>query len=276
MSDRDGGRQLPVKAYRDLEFLTSPQARTLRILAEYLEPEDRFAREDVDKTVVFFGSARAPSQQQADDDLAAGRAANAAPEQITWLENQQRLSRYYEDARTLGRLLSEWSLDLRAREQESFVLCSGGGPGIMEACNRGAHEAGARSIGLNISLPHEQEPNPYITDALNVEFHYFFMRKLWFVQMAVAVVVFPGGFGTLDEMAELLTLIQTGRSKPMPIILYGSEFWDEVINFDALLRWGTISPDDLALFHRCDTPESAFAALKEQIPPQLDEPQDLL
>lgn len=276
MTDTDGDRPLPVKAYRDLEFLISPQARTLRILAEYLEPEDRFAREDVDKTVVFFGSARAPSQQQADEDLAAGRAAKATPEQIAWLENQRRLARYYEDARTLARLLSEWSLDLCSHKQDSFVLCSGGGPGIMEACNRGAHEAGARSVGLNISLPFEQAPNPYITDALNVEFHYFFMRKLWFVQMAVGVVVFPGGFGTLDEMAELLTLIQTGRSKPMPIIVYGSEFWDEVIDFDALLRWGTISPADLALFHRCDTPESAFAILQEQIPPQLDKPQDLL
>lgn len=266
----EGGRKLPVKAYKDLEFLTGPRARTLRILAEYLEPEDRFLRQDVDKTVVFFGSARAPSQQQADEDLAAGRASNAAPEQIAWLENRQRLARYYEEARELARRLSEWSLELCSHQREGFVLCSGGGPGIMEACNRGAHEAGARSIGLNISLPHEQEPNPYITDELNVEFHYFFMRKLWFVQMAVGVVVFPGGFGTLDEMAELLTLIQTGRSKPMPIILYGSEFWDDVIDFEALLRWGTISPDDLKLFHRCDTPAEALAVLQQHLPPLLE------
>ena len=134
-------------------------------------------------------------------------------------------------------MLSEWALELSSAQQESFVLCSGGGPGIMEACNRGAHEAGARSVGLNISLPHEQDSNPYITDELNVEFHYFFMRKLWFVKMAVGIVAFPGGFGTLDELAEVLTLIQTGRSQPMPIIVYGTEFLDEVIDFGALQRW---------------------------------------
>ena len=195
MTSPGQGRRLPVKAYRDVDFLTSPKARTLRILAEYLEPEARFEREGVDKTVVFFGSARARCEQ----------------------------------------------------------------------------DAGGRSVGLNISLPHEQDPNPYITEELNVEFHYFFMRKLWFVQMAVGLVVFPGGFGTLDELAEVLTLIQTGRSQPKPIIVYGSEFWDDVIDFDALLRWGTISPEDLGLFHRCDTPEEAFACLKEHLVPLLEE-----
>ena len=262
-------RPLPVKAYRDLDFLTGPRARTLRILAEYLEPEDRFERENIDKTVVFFGSARAQSLEHVQSELEAAHKRNARPDQIAWLENQLRLSRFYEDARILARMLSEWSQDRSAHQKEGFVLCSGGGPGIMEACNRGAHEAGARSIGLNISLPLEQDPNPYISEELNVEFHYFFMRKLWFVQMAVGLVVFPGGFGTLDELAEVLTLIQTGRSQPMPIIIYGKEFWDEVINFDALVRWGTISPEDLSLFHRCDTPEEAFAILQQHLVPLL-------
>ena len=264
------GRRLPVKAYRDTDFLTSPQARTLRILAEYLEPEARFKREGVDKTVVFFGSARARSSQDVRRDLQAARHRQAAAEQITHLESQLRLSRFYDEARVLARLLSDWAQQLCASQRESFVLCSGGGPGIMEACNRGARDAGGRSVGLNISLPHEQEPNPYITEELNLEFHYFFMRKLWFVQMAVGLVVFPGGFGTLDELAEVLTLIQTGRSQPMPIIVYGSEFWDDVIDFDALCRWGTISPEDLSLFHRCDTPDEAFACLKQNLTPLLE------
>ena len=264
------GRRLPVKAYRDTDFLTSPQARTLRILAEYLEPEARFKREGVDKTVVFFGSARARSSQDVRRDLQAARHRQATAEQITHLESQLRLSRFYDEARVLARLLSDWAQQLCASQRESFVLCSGGGPGIMEACNRGARDAGGRSVGLNISLPHEQEPNPYITEELNLEFHYFFMRKLWFVQMAVGLVVFPGGFGTLDELAEVLTLIQTGRSQPMPIIVYGSEFWDDVIDFDALCRWGTISPEDLSLFHRCDTPDEAFACLKKNLTPLLE------
>lgn len=261
----DSSRRLPIKAYRDLDFLTGPRARTLRILAEYLEPEARFEREDVDKTIVFFGSARARSHDDATADLAAGRQRNAPAEEIERLETALRLSRYYEDARTLAHRLTEWSIDLCQRDKEGFVLCSGGGPGMMEACNRGAHEAGGRSVGLNISLPHEQEPNPYITDELNVEFHYFFMRKLWFVQMAIGLVVFPGGFGTLDELAEVLTLIQTGRSQPMPVVLYGADFWNEVIDFDALRRWGTISPEDLDLFRLCDTADEAFAVLHESL-----------
>ena len=214
MTSPGQGRRLPVKAYRDVDFLTSPKARTLRILAEYLEPEARFEREGVDKTVVFFGSARARCEQDVRRDLEAARQRDAAAEQITWLENQLRLARFYDDARVLARMLSEWAQQLRTSQREGFFLCSGGGPGIMEACNRGARDAGGRSVGLNISLPHEQDPNPYITEELNVEFHYFFMRKLWFVQMAVGLVVFPGGFGTLDELAEVLTLIQTGGVSP--------------------------------------------------------------
>ncbi|MDA0337916.1 MAG: TIGR00730 family Rossman fold protein [bacterium] len=275
MTSGAGGRRRPVKAYRDIDFLTGPRARTVRILSEYLEPEYRFEREGVDKTVVFFGSARNNSEAHVREEMAAARERNADPEQLAWLDNQLRLAHYYEDARILARMLSEWALELCSAQRESFVLCSGGGPGIMEACNRGAHEAGARSVGLNISLPHEQDPNPYITDELNVEFHYFFMRKLWFVKMAVGIVAFPGGFGTLDELAEVLTLIQTGRSQPMPIIVYGTEFWDEVIDFDALLRWGTISPEDLKLFHRCDTPQEAFAVMTEHLRPLLSGKPDL-
>lgn len=250
-------RTIPIKAYRDIGFLTSPHARTLRILAEYLEPEARFQREGIQDTVVFFGSARTCSSKQAQKDLEAGRARGAAPDELDRLQIAVQLARYYDDARELARLLT-----VHARQgqddRETFVISSGGGPGIMEAANRGAFEAGGRSIGLNISLPHEQQPNPYITQTLSLEFHYFFMRKLWFVQMACALVVFPGGFGTLDELAEVLTLIQTGRSAVMPVVLYGTEFWDQVLNIEALARWGTISPEDLQLFHRADTPADAF------------------
>ena len=175
------------------------------------------------------------------------------------------LARYYEDARSLARLMAAWSLEIESAGPPPFVLCSGGGPGIMEATNRGASEAGARSIGLNISLPREQDPNPYITDELNLDFHYFFMRKLWFVNLACAVVVFPGGYGTLDELAEVLTLIQTGKARKMPVVLYGSGYWNEVLNFEALARWGTISRSDLELFVRCDTPDEAFTYLKKAL-----------
>jgi len=255
------------KAYRDVEFLTGPDARTLRILAEYMEPESRFAHEGIHDIIVFFGSARAPSREEARKDLQEARARGAAAAEREHLEARLQLARYYEDARELSRLLTEWSRQL-GDDHEAFVLCSGGGPGIMEAANRGAVEAGGRSIGLNISLPREQEPNPYITPALNLEFHYFFMRKLWFVQLACALVAFPGGYGTLDEVAEVLTLIQTGRSSPMPVVVYGTEFWDEVLNFKALERWGTVSPEELDLFHWADTPQEAFAYLQEQLAPR--------
>jgi uncharacterized protein (TIGR00730 family) len=256
----------PLKAYRDVDFITSPTARTLRILAEYLEPECRFEREGVDEIIVFFGSARALSLAAAEQLLETARGAGAEEAELERLEMGVKLARYYEDARQLSQLLTAWSREI-VKDEEAFLLCSGGGPGIMEACNRGAREAGGRSIGLNISLPQEQDPNPYITDELNLEFHYFFMRKLWFVQLACALVVFPGGFGTLDELAEVLTLIQTGRSQPMPIIVYGSEFWREVLNFEALRRWGVIGPEDFNLFRYCDTPEEAFEFLKQELGP---------
>lgn len=259
---------MPTKAYRDIEFINSPDARTLRILAEYLEPETRFEQENIHDIVVFFGSARAPSREEAEKDLREAQKRGISRDEQQRLENRLKLSRYYEDARELARLLTEWARQI-GNHQEAFVLCSGGGPGIMEATNRGALEAGGRSIGLNIALPHEQEPNPYITAALNLEFHYFFMRKLWFVQLACALVAFPGGFGTLDELAEVLTLIQTGRSQPMPIVVYGSEFWEDILDFKALERWGTISPEDLDLFHHADTPQEAFTYLKDQLQPHL-------
>jgi uncharacterized protein (TIGR00730 family) len=252
----------PVKAYRNIEFLTGTNARTLRILAEYLEPESRFARQGIEDIVVFFGSARAVSVDEARKALAAGQREGLSARELERCEYQLKLARYYDDARELSRLLTEW-----VGASNAFAVCSGGGPGIMEAANRGALEAGGRSVGLNISLPFEQVPNPYITEELNFEFHYFFMRKLWFVQLACATVVFPGGFGTLDEMAELLTLIQTGRSQPMPVVLYGSQFWDEVMDFEALSRWGVISAEDLTLFHRADTPQAAFDYLQQRLEP---------
>jgi len=209
-------------AYHDARFMDSDAARPLRILAEYIEPYETFKREHVRDTVVFFGSARLPEQGP--------------------------LGRYYEDARELARLVTEWSLRMHPPGR-SFVVATGGGPGIMEAANRGAREAGGRSIGLNIGLPHEQRPNPYITPELVFEFHYFFMRKLWFAYLARAVVIFPGGFGTLDEMFEILTLSQTGKlARAVPLILYGSTYWKEILDFQALVRHGMIAASDLELF----------------------------
>ena len=237
------------KAYENLDFLHSRDARTLRILAEYLEPQARFAHYNVADTVVFFGSSRALPVDQAPGSPAAART----------------LARYYEDARTLARLLTEWSKGLR-QPSRRFLVCSGGGPGIMEAANRGASDAAGISVGLGISLPMEATANRYITRELSFEFHYFFMRKFWFVYLAKALVVFPGGFGTLDELFELLTLTQTGKlGKQMPVVLYGREFWDDVIDFDALVRWGTISPEDIGLFHDCDAPEEAFRYLEAEL-----------
>jgi len=260
---------MPTKAYRNIEFLTSPRARALRILAEYLEPEERFQREQVKRVVVFFGSARASSREDAERALEQARQRRAGAEELGRLEAGLKLSAYYEDARRLAQLLTAWSLELG---QEPFVLCSGGGPGIMEAANRGAAEAGGRSVGLNISLPREQRPNSYITEALNLEFHYFFMRKLWFVHLACALVVFPGGFGTLDELAEVLTLIQTGRGRRIPVLIYGRSFWEEVIDLSALERWGTIDPQDLELMSWADTPAEAFAFLRGRLAPLFSPP----
>jgi len=267
-------------AYENPDFLDSPDGRTLRILAEYNEPMARFRRERIQDTVVFFGSARFRALDVASHELElldnTGSVALAPeseqpardPEDTSALRHKRaeaavEMARYYEDARSLARLMTEWSKNLPGRRHR-FVITSGGGPGIMEAANRGAWEAGGKTIGLNIMLPFEQRPNPYITPALNFNFHYFFMRKYWFAYLAKALVVFPGGFGTLDEMFELLTLDQTHKlSKPITIVIYGSSYWKNVINLELLAEKGAIAVKDLDLFQFADTPEEAFAILKD-------------
>ena len=227
VSKRVGPRK--VKAYDNREFLNSKNARALRILAEYLEPKSRFEEHGIEDTIVFFGSARFKPG-----------------------------SPWYEAARKLAFRLTEWSKGLESKERR-FVVCSGGGPGIMEAANRGASEANGLNIGLGISLPHEQHDNPYLTRELGFHFHYFFMRKFWFAYLAKAVIVFPGGFGTLDEMMEIATLVQTGKmKKPMPIVLFGNQYWNEVIDFEALVRHGTIDAGDVDLMYRTDSVDEAF------------------
>ncbi|GAC1309583.1 MAG: TIGR00730 family Rossman fold protein [Steroidobacteraceae bacterium] len=227
-------------SYEDPSFLAGDAGRPLRILAEYLGPLQRFTAANIRDTIVFFGSARTRSDGP--------------------------MSAYYRDARELARMLTAWSNGLQT-EARRYVVCSGGGGGIMEAANRGATDAGGHSIGLNISLPHEQRPNPYITESLSLEFHYFFMRKLWFAHLARALVVFPGGFGTLDELTEILTLAQTRKlERPIPIILYGRQYWQEIINFDALVRHGMVSAEDLRLFDYADDPNAAFAQLTQKLP----------
>lgn len=229
--------QRRAKAYSDESFLKSSDGRTLRILAEYLEPQTRFRKEKVRDTVVFFGSAR--------------------------IHEDGSLAKYYDASRELAKRITQWS-DALPEDGRRFVICSGGGPGIMEAANRGAADAGGKSIGLNISLPFEQYPNPYITEELNFEFHYFFMRKLWFAYLAKALVVFPGGFGTLDELFELLTLVQTHKlRKEMVIVIYGEEYWREVLNLEAMAKHGMISPDDLSLFQWASDVDTAFAQVTE-------------
>jgi uncharacterized protein (TIGR00730 family) len=259
------------KAYLDHNFLKSEDARPIRLLAEYLEPQRRFKLQNIQDTVVFFGSARIHSREAAQHALEALMRTHAvgSSEEVEEIVARGRRavewSRYYEEARELAYMLTEWSLGLDTTHHR-FVVTSGGGPGIMEAANRGATEAGGKTIGLNISLPHEQGPNPYITDDLHFEFHYFFMRKFWFAYLAKALVVFPGGFGTLDEMFEILTLMQTEKlAKQIQILLYGSEYWDQVLNMKPLVEWGAIAERDIDLLTRADTPESAFEQLKEHL-----------
>jgi uncharacterized protein (TIGR00730 family) len=267
-------------AYENEDFLESPDARIFRILAEYSEPQARFRRERIQDTVVFFGSARFAALDVAESKMELldneGSAAPAPPEEqpaqpgqpnATELQRKRaetaiEMAHYYEDARKLAFMVATWAKAISGRRHR-FVVTSGGGPGIMEAANRGAHEAGAKTIGLNIALPFEQRPNPYITPALNFQFHYFFMRKFWFAYLAKALVVFPGGFGTLDEMFELLTLAQTHKlAKEMTIVIYGSDYWKGVINLDLLAEKGAIGLKDKDIFHFADTPEAAFDLLK--------------
>jgi len=249
-------------AYENERFLNSPEGRILRILAEYSEPLARFRREQIQDTVVFFGSARFHNRLDAQKNLLAlGTSSDHAAEHQRALAAVN-MARYYEDARQMAFLLTKWAIQIPARRRR-FVVTTGGGPGIMEAANLGAQEAGGKTIGLNIHLPFEQSPNPYITPALNFDFHYFFMRKFWFAYLAKALVIFPGGFGTLDELFEILTLAQTQKlAKKILVVIYGSEYWNRVLNFQALSETGTISPADTSLFRMVDSPEEGFEYLK--------------
>ena len=257
-------------AYENPKFLNSPDARVLRILAEYSEPLARFRRERIQDTVVFFGSARFHGRTAAQEALdlleKPGSRALAPPDQQEKMKRARaavQMARYYEDARKLAFLLSQWSMKIQSKRHR-FVVTTGGGPGIMEAANLGARDAGAKTIGLNIKLPYEQMPNRYITPALNFEFHYFFMRKLWFAYLAKALIVFPGGFGTFDELFEILTLAQTEKlAKKILVVMYGSEYWNKVVNLQAMVDDGVISPTDYNLFKMVDSPEEGFEYLKD-------------
>ena len=259
-------------AYLDPVFLESEEARPLRILAEYLEPLGRFKAQNIQDTVVFFGSARIHSREaaeQAHEQLqrrtSGRRASTELDAHLARSRKAVEWSRYYEEARELARLLTTWSNSLESTHHR-FVVTSGGGPGIMEAANRGAHEAGGKTIGLNIRLPFEQGANRYITDGLHFEFHYFFMRKFWFAYLAKALVIFPGGFGTLDEMFEILTLMQTEKlEKQIQIILYGTDYWDPIVNLHPMEEWGAISAADIELVQRANAPQEAFELLKAHL-----------
>jgi len=258
-------------AYLLPEFLESAEARPIRILAEYLEPLRRFKDQKIQDTVVFFGSARVDSRERAELALGTLRARgvqDADEQYLAELKHSGKAlewARYYEDARELARLLTAWSRTLPG-ENHRFVVTSGGGPGIMEAANRGAREAGGKTIGLNIRLPFEQGANPYITDGLHFEFHYFFMRKFWFAYLAKALVIFPGGFGTMDELFEILTLVQTDKlSKKIEVVLYGSDYWTHVLDLKPMAEWGAIAEKDLELMTYADTPSDAFDLLKAHL-----------
>ncbi|MEE9299769.1 MAG: LOG family protein [Alphaproteobacteria bacterium] len=255
-NDVSENKQRPsLKAYQDPTFLNSRDARALRILAEYLEPEARFDRLNVKDTIVFLGSARTLPEDDAQAALESAKAGGGDTEQA---EMQLRMSHYYGEARELARRLTEWSKGLEGRERR-FVICTGGGPGIMEAANRGASEAKGLNVGLTISLPAQEFANTYVTRRLSLHFHYFFMRKFWFTYLAKAIIVMPGGFGTLDEFFEVLTLLQTLKiKKRMPIVLFGTAFWDDIVNFEGLARYGMIDKDDLEFMRRTDSVDEAF------------------
>ncbi len=265
----------PFKAYDNHEFLHGPEARTIRVNCELLEPKYRFQANDVQNTIVIFGSARTKAPEEAKKIVETLETEMAdrdspTPDEVQKLKRAKRdlaQSKYYGDCRELAKRMAKWSESLP--DGKSLHVCSGGGPGIMEAANRGAFDAGAKSIGLNISLPFEQHHNPYISPELNFEFHYFFIRKYWFLYMAKALVAFPGGFGTMDELFELLTLTQTGKvPEGSPIVLYGKDYWSRLFDFEALAEWGYISQNDLKLFKIVDSVDEAEAHLKASIDPR--------
>lgn len=259
---------MPLKAYKNPEFLNSPEARIVRIIAEFLEPQSRFKKLNIKDTIVFFGSSRFTDRKTAQKKL--NEFKKTDPKRVKDFAEKLRkaqiafeMSKYYEDAVQLSKMLTEWSLSLPS-ESRRFVICTGGGPGIMKAANKGAKLAKGKSIGLNISIPTEQFVNEYVSEELSFEFHYFFMRKFWLVYLAKALVIFPGGFGTMDELMEVLTLIQTGKlSKKMAVVIYGSSYWNKVINFNAMLEYGCIDKKDLGIFKVIDTPQEAFEYLKK-------------
>jgi uncharacterized protein (TIGR00730 family) len=258
-------------AYLSPDFLESEEARPIRILSEYLEPLRRFKEQKIQDTVVFFGSARVDSRERAERALRTLRARGVRDandhyeKELNKTRKALEWARYYEEARELARLLTTWSSTIQS-ENHRFVVTSGGGPGIMEAANRGAREAGGKTIGLNIRLPFEQGANPYITDGLQFEFHYFFMRKFWFAYLSKALVIFPGGFGTCDELFEILTLVQTDKlSKQIGVVLYGRNYWDQVLHLDPMAEWGAIAEKDLELLHFADTPGDAFEQLRSHL-----------
>ena len=259
MNDKPVGAQ---KAYRNKDFLDSKDARALRILSEYLEPASRFSHYNVEDTIVFMGSARTLSREEAEAALAGAKQSGG---DVAKAEKQLEMSSYYEAARDLAHRLTEWSKGL-GENARRFVVATGGGPGIMEAGNRGASEAKGLNVGLTISLPFEESENPWVSRELDLRFHYFFMRKFWFTYLAKAVVFFPGGFGTLDELFEILTLVQTQKlRKRMPLVLFGHDFWDKVVDFDVLVEAGTISPEDVDLVHRTDSVDNAFDFLVREL-----------
>jgi uncharacterized protein (TIGR00730 family) len=263
-------RHMPEKAFKSANFVNSRDGRVMRIMAEYLEPQKRLREAGIDDTVVFFGSARTPARDDAEQALAALRnTPETPPEALAKAERRVEMSHYYEAARELAYKLTEWATELSLAHDDQgqrFSVVTGGGPGIMEAANRGAAEAGGSTIGMNISLPFEQYPNEYISDGLAFEFHYFFMRKFWMVYLAKAAVVMPGGFGTLDEFMEILTLVQTEKiRRKLPIILFGKAYWQNIVEFEPMAEFGTIDLADLDLFHITDSVDEAFSWLKTQL-----------
>ncbi len=253
-----------LKAYENDQFIQSRDGRILRIMSEFIEPQSRLEEQKISDTIVFFGSARTLPLEEA---LAQLEATKAGETELTieQAETAIEMAKYYEQARELSHKLTEWSKELEEHRRR-FVICTGGGPGIMEAANRGASEAKGKNMGFNISLPFEQGSNPWVTNSLNFEFHYFFMRKFWFAYLAKAIIIFPGGFGTFDELFEVLTLIQTKKmEKKVPILLFGSKYWNDVLNLDMMAKWGVISPQDLNLFYRTDDVEDAFNYLTGEL-----------